>query len=643
MSESKLIHILLVEDEPGDAELLRITLRSSRTCRFDVTHVMTLAEARLQLGKGRFDVIMLDLSLPDSTGLETVKAGREMAGKSPIIVLTGQSDFEFALSVLDAGASDYLLKEDIRIGELVRVIRYAIHRKEMEQRNQLLAMAVNAASKAIIITDADSRIEWVNPAFTELTGYELNDVLGMIPGALWRSGLQEKSFYERMWNCIRDGGNWRGELINKRKDGSLYHEEMSITPVPGEDGKVQHYIGIKEDISVRKMAERAVIAAKEAAEQSAQAKASFLANMSHEIRTPMNAILGLSELGMEENALEKTRHYLSQINQAANNLLGIINDVLDFSKFEAGKIVMENSSFSVHQLIADLEQIMQLKAEAKNLELRFTISEGVPKRLVGDTLRLRQVLTNLVGNAIKFTDQGLVEVIFDQRGISNNRVNFHIVVRDTGKGMSINELSRLFQPFVQGDPSTTRKYGGTGLGLAISQQLVNNMGGVIRCNSEQGKGSTFEFMISLGVDQSVPMVSRETRPRDTPRSGKALLVEDNAVNQMLAKALLGKLGMSVVLAEDGRKAVDALRQTPEAFDIVLMDIQMPEMNGYEATQIIRQELGLKKLPIVALTAHATREERDRCLAAGMDDHLPKPFSKQSLADTLGKWLGYGPE
>jgi len=643
MSESKLIHILLVEDEPGDAELLRITLRSSRTCRFDVTHVMTLAEARLQLGKGRFDVIMLDLSLPDSTGLETVKAGREMAGKSPIIVLTGQSDFEFALSVLDAGASDYLLKEDIRIGELVRVIRYAIHRKEMEQRNQLLAMAVNAASKAIIITDADSRIEWVNPAFTELTGYELNDVLGMIPGALWRSGLQEKSFYEQMWNCIRDGGNWRGELINKRKDGSLYHEEMSITPVPGEDGKVQHYIGIKEDISVRKMAERAVIAAKEAAEQSAQAKASFLANMSHEIRTPMNAILGLSELGMEENALEKTRHYLSQINQAANNLLGIINDVLDFSKFEAGKIVMENSSFSVHQLIADLEQIMQLKAEAKNLELRFTISEGVPKRLVGDTLRLRQVLTNLVGNAIKFTDQGLVEVIFDQRGISNNRVNFHIVVRDTGKGMSINELSRLFQPFVQGDPSTTRKYGGTGLGLAISQQLVNNMGGVIRCNSEQGKGSTFEFMISLGVDQSVPMVSRETRPRDTPRSGKALLVEDNAVNQMLAKALLGKLGMSVVLAEDGRKAVDALRQTPEAFDIVLMDIQMPEMDGYEATQIIRQELGLKKLPIVALTAHATREERDRCLAAGMDDHLPKPFSKQSLADTLGKWLGYGPE
>jgi len=643
MSESKLIHILLVEDEPGDAELLRITLRSSRTCRFDVTHVMTLAEARLQLGKGRFDVIMLDLSLPDSTGLETVKAGREMAGKSPIIVLTGQSDFEFALSVLDAGASDYLLKEDIRIGELVRVIRYAIHRKEMEQRNQLLAMAVNAASKAIIITDADSRIEWVNPAFTELTGYELNDVLGMIPGALWRSGLQEKSFYEQMWNCIRDGGNWRGELINKRKDGSLYHEEMSITPVPGEDGKVQHYIGIKEDISVRKMAERAVIAAKEAAEQSAQAKASFLANMSHEIRTPTNAILGLSELGMEENALEKTRHYLSQINQAANNLLGIINDVLDFSKFEAGKIVVENSSFSVHQLIADLEQIMQLKAEAKNLELRFTISEGVPKRLVGDTLRLRQVLTNLVGNAIKFTDQGLVEVIFDQRGISNNRVSFHIVVRDTGKGMSINELSRLFQPFVQGDPSTTRKYGGTGLGLAISQQLVNNMGGVIRCNSEQGKGSTFEFMISLGVDQSVPMVSRETRPRDTPRSGKALLVEDNAVNQMLAKALLGKLGMSVVLAEDGRKAVDALRQTPEAFDIVLMDIQMPEMDGYEATQIIRQELGLKKLPIVALTAHATREERDRCLAAGMDDHLPKPFSKQSLADTLGKWLGYGPE
>ncbi len=640
MSLSHLINILLVEDEPGDAELLRITLRTARECRFDVTHVMTLADARLQLSENTFDVIMLDLSLPDSTGLETVKAGREMAGKSPIIVLTGRTDFEFALSVLDAGASDYLLKEDIRAGELVRVIRYAIHRKEMEQRNQLLAMAVNAAAKAIIITDADSRIEWVNPAFTQLTGYELDDVIGMIPGALWRSGLQEKSFYEQMWNCVCEGGNWRGELINKRKDGSLYHEEMSITPVMGEDGKVQYYIGIKEDISVRKMAERAVIAAKEAAEQSAQAKANFLANMSHEIRTPMNAILGLSELGMEEQALEKTQHYLSQINQAANNLLGIINDILDFSKFEAGKIVLENSAFNINQLIADIEQIMLLKAEAKNLQLRFTISDGVPKRLIGDTLRLRQVLTNLVGNAIKFTDQGSVEVAFDQRGISNNRVNLHILVRDTGKGMSVEELSRLFQPFVQGDTTTTRKYGGTGLGLAISQQLVNNMGGVIRCSSEPGKGSTFEFMISLGVDLSTrpTTTSPEAQPYAALGSGKALLVEDNTVNQMLAKALLTKLGISVALAEDGRKAVDMLRQTPEAFDIVLMDIQMPEMDGYEATQIIRSELGLRDLPIVALTAHATREERDRCLAAGMNDHLPKPFSKQSLADTLRKWL-----
>ena len=642
MSLPSLIRILLVEDEPGDAELLRITLRTARECRFDLTHVMTLADARRQLHTTSFDVILLDLSLPDSIGLETVRAGREVAGKSPIIVLTGRADIDFALSVLDAGASDYLVKEEVRASELVRVIRYAIHRKEMEQRNQLLAMAVNAAAKAIIITDADSRIEWINPAFTHLTGYEFDDVVGMIPGALWRSGLQEKSFYEQMWNCIREGRNWRGELINKRKDGSLYHEEMSITPVAGEDGKIRHYIGIKEDISVRKMAERAVLAAKEAAEQSAQAKANFLANMSHEIRTPMNAVLGLSELGMEETSLEKTRHYLSQVNQAANNLLGIINDILDFSKFEAGKIVLENSGFNIKQLIGDIEQIMSLKAEAKAIKLRFTISDGVPKRLIGDTLRLRQVLTNLVGNAIKFTDQGSVDVIFNQRGISNNRVNFHVQVTDTGKGMSIEEVSRLFQPFVQGDPSTTRKYGGTGLGLAISQQLVNNMGGFIRCSSQEGKGSTFEFMISLGIDQSASMPSPPPQPGSVLGNGRVLLVEDNAVNQMLAKALLGKLGLTVVLAEDGRKAVEQLRNTPGDFDIVLMDIQMPEMDGYEATRLIRSELGLVDLPIVALTAHATREERDRCLAAGMNDHLPKPFSKQALTDTLSKWLGLAP-
>ncbi len=642
MSLPSLIRILLVEDEPGDAELLRITLRTARECRFDLTHVMTLADARRQLHTTSFDVILLDLSLPDSIGLETVRAGREVAGKSPIIVLTGRADIDFALSVLDAGASDYLVKEEVRASELVRVIRYAIHRKEMEQRNQLLAMAVNAAAKAIIITDADSRIEWINPAFTHLTGYEFDDVVGMIPGALWRSGLQEKSFYEQMWNCIREGRNWRGELINKRKDGSLYHEEMSITPVAGEDGKIRHYIGIKEDISVRKMAERAVIAAKEAAEQSAQTKANFLANMSHEIRTPMNAILGLSELGMEETSLDKTRHYLSQVNQAANNLLGIINDILDFSKFEAGKIVLENSGFNIKQLIGDIEQIMSLKAEAKAIKLRFTISDGVPKRLIGDTLRLRQVLTNLVGTAIKFTDQGSVDVIFNQRGISNNRINLHVEVTDTGKGMSVEEVSRLFQPFVQGDPSTTRKYGGTGLGLAISQQLINNMGGVIRCSSEEGKGSTFEFTISLGVDQSAFIPAPPPQTGDTLHSGRALLVEDNTVNQMLAKALLGKLGLSVVLAEDGRKAVEQLRNTPGDFDIVLMDIQMPEMDGYEATRLIRSELGLVDLPIVALTAHATHEERNRCLAAGMNDHLSKPFSKQALTDTLSKWLGLAP-
>lgn len=638
MSLPTLIRILLVEDEPGDAELLRITLRTSRQSRFDITHVMTLADARKELNASTFDVIMLDLSLPDSRGIDTVKAGKEMAGKTPFIVLTGRTDMDFALSVLDAGASDYLVKEELRTEELVRVIRYTIHRKEMEQRNQLLAMAVNAAAKAIIITDADSRIEWVNPAFTQLTGYELDDVIGMIPGALWRSGLQEKHFYEQMWNCICEGRNWRGELINKRKDGSLYHEEMSITPVPGEGGKIRHYIGIKEDISVRKMAERAVLAAKEAAEQSAQAKASFLANMSHEIRTPMNAILGLSELGAEETSLEKTLHYLSQINQAANNLLGIINDVLDFSKFEAGKIVLESSGFNLHQLITDVQQIMMLKAEAKNLNLEFSIADGVPRRLVGDSLRMRQVLTNLVGNAIKFTDQGSVNVMFDQRGISNNRVNLHVEVMDTGKGMCPEELGRLFQPFVQGDASTTRRYGGTGLGLAISQQLVNNMGGVIRCISEEGKGSTFEFMVSLEIDQSIPAASEPRKDQPLRSGSTALLVEDNTVNQMLAKALLGKLGINVVLAEDGSQAVEELRRSPAAYDIVLMDIQMPVMDGYQATQLIRSELGLTDLPIVALTAHATREERDKCLAAGMNDHLPKPFSKQLLADTLRKWL-----
>ncbi|TAN47088.1 MAG: hybrid sensor histidine kinase/response regulator [Methylococcaceae bacterium] len=425
--------------------------------------------------------------------------------------------------------------------------------------------------------------------------------------------------------------------------------------------------------------------AEKAAEQAAQAKAIFLANMSHEIRTPMNAILGFSELGGEETSAAVIKDYLAKIHHAAENLLGIIDDILDFSKIDAGKLVLEYAPFDLEHILADVGHIMQLKAESKGLYLRFGIDADVPRRLMGDALRLRQILTNLINNAIKFTDRGGVDVRLScsnggacmapdigtasgsrplaslspresrreavsprllERGINgpgpltNARILLRGEVKDTGIGITAEQAAKLFAPFSQVDSSTTRRYGGTGLGLVISRQLAQAMGGDIYLHSTVGEGATFYF--EIGFDRAeeeagTPQSAAPAARRDNFTGLRVLLVEDNAVNQMVARAILHKLAATVTCASNGLEAVTLLRQAPEAYDLVLMDIQMPEMDGLEATAAIRNELGLSLLPIIAMTAHAMQEERKRYLAGGMNDHLAKPVSRQALAEILSKW------
>ena len=380
----------------------------------------------------------------------------------------------------------------------------------------------------------------------------------------------------------------------------------------------------------------------QAAERANRAKSEFLANMSHEIRTPMTGILGAAELLLDDELAPGAREHGRIIQSSAQTLLGIIDGILDFSKVEAGHLKLEHVEFPLRETVDGVLRLLRAQAESKDVEVRLRLAEDLPARLVGDPLRLRQVLLNLVGNAIKFTDRGWVSLNVELDGWDSEGIWVSFDVTDTGIGISPDELDQLFTPFTQADSSTTRRFGGTGLGLVISQRLVELMGGRIIVDSDPGVGSTFAFSVRfLPADGSSTLEEegrRQASPLPVSGPWRILLVEDNPVNQLVVSQQLRALGLEVSSATNGREALEILER--EAFDLVLMDCQMPELDGYEATRRIRQrEIGGEHLPVVALTAHAMAGDREKCLAAGMDDYLSKPFSVEDFGAVLERWLG----
>ncbi len=656
----------------------------------------------------------------------------------------------------------------------------------IKDRNRELAFQRAALDEHAIVTtiDAQGMITQCNDTFCSISGYTQEELIGE-DYHRFLSDAHPESFYQGIYEVVRNGHVWRGEINSKKKDGSYYWVSASIVPFMNEQGEPFKYIAVRSDITARKQAVEAMRQARELAEASTRSKSEFLSRMSHEIRTPMNAIIGMTHLALQTDLDEKQHDYLIKSQGAAQSLLSLINDILDFSKIEAGKLEMEHVSFDLDQVLDNLATMTGLSSEAKGLEIYFSVEPDVPLHLLGDPLRLGQVLLNLCNNASKFTDKG--EILVHVRAVAPiaEQAMLEFTVQDSGIGMTAEQLDSLFQSFNQADVSITRKYGGTGLGLAISKQLVELMGGQISVESAVGRGSRFIFTAAFDVDKhshkpsiqtlddlrgmhvlvvddsetslkimrqylecyafrvdvaqsgadainmlksqtdspyqlifmdwnmpgrdgtgmngietarrirglsgSVPlptiiMVTAHARDEVMAEAGdegfdgfltkpvnqsslmdtviatlsqdhkavtrngvkpshpdvdlhdvRVLVAEDNEINQQIAREVLERAGCVVTVVSNGQEAVDAVRQSP--FDVVLMDLQMPVMDGYTATDLIRQDARFDNLPIIAMTAHAMVEEQERCREHGMNGHASKPINVKELLEQLQQCVG----
>ena len=422
-----------------------------------------------------------------------------------------------------------------------------------------------------------------------------------------------------------------------RRDGASFLVEYVCVPLI-ENKQIIGAVITFQDITERREIEVAIAQARDLAMETANTKAAFLANMSHEIRTPLNGIIGTTHLLLDSDLNKEQHHYASMLKTSADSLLEIVNDILDFSKIEAGMRELEAIDFDLHQAIENIINFFTILARKKDLQISFEIEENVPTKLHGDSNQLRQILNNLISNAIKFTEVGEIVVQISNQKENAAQVLLHFTVSDTGIGIDEAAQEKLFQPFMQADVSTTRKFGGTGLGLAICKQIVELMQGEIGVKSEPNKGSHFWFTAVFQVSSFKFQVSSENlsdNRQSANQSLKILIAEDNPINRELTQKMLEQIGFAAEIAETGLEAVKASAE--KNYDLILMDYQMPEMDGFEAATTIRQQrTGEHRPKIVALTANATTGERERCLDAGMDDYLCKPITKKDLAATIEK-------
>ena len=573
-------NILVVDDEPRSLKALQALL-----CGPD-RNVVPAASGREALRwvlRTAFALILMDVRMPELDGLETAALIRKLkrSRHTPIVFLTAAGEHtEWVQRGYEVGAVDYIVKPvDPEV----------------------------LKSKVAVFVDLNQR----------------------------SADLATQLLVHR--SAQRD-------LLRAKDDLEIKIRERTANLISAHDR-------LRREMQMRERADADLLVAKRAAEQANRAKSEFLANMSHEIRTPMSAIIGLTQVALQTELTAEQREYLELVRASGESLLAIVNDVLDISKIEAGHLTVETIPFSLRECIGGAMKTLVIEANAKRLDLSWEVAPETPDALLGDPLRLRQIVLNLVGNAVKFTQQGGVIVRVRPESSADGDLCCYFSVRDTGVGIPVEKQAVVFSPFRQVDASTTRHYGGTGLGLTISARLVERMRGRIWLESTPGKGSTFHFTVRFGLaDRTAEAPVRRRTPPEARRAEQrpeapklaVLLVEDNSVNRRLAQIVLGRHGHAITAVDSGAAALQALQHA--RFDLILMDVQMPGMDGIDTTRAIRQSERRRgrRVPIIALTAHAMAGDRERCLGAGMDGYLVKPIDPTALLDAVER-LGLEPE
>ncbi len=529
-------------------------------------------------------------------------------------------------------------KDDNIVGALL-VTTNINDQKEYENRLRASEEKFRAMSDAsplgIFVTDQEGACEYTNAEYEKISGLTFHEALG----EGWAKAIHEEDrerVFKGWFDAVKNKEMFSTEMRYKQKNGRVVWSKVKASAMTVQDDIIG-YVGTVEDITDSKKNHEALLQAKEQAEKASKAKEDFLSTMSHEIRTPLNAVIGMAHLLQDESPQEHQIENLNALRFSADNLLVLINDILDYNKIESGKVTFEKVDVDLKKLITRIRQSLSLKAEEKNIRFNAIFDTDIPDVVLTDPVRLNQIMTNLVSNAIKFTEKGFVkiEVLLESDDDKSAIISF--AVKDSGIGIEKDQQAYVFDRFTQAEKATTRKYGGTGLGLAITRKLVELQGGKMQLTSEPGKGSEFSFTLQFEKGKSGALLDSSTEQEVFPTSlagTKVLIVEDNQINQVVATKFLKKWNMSVDIANDGKEALEKL--TKSAFDLVLMDLQMPVMDGFEATQEIKKDSKLKDLPIIALTASALSEERENVFRAGMDDFLTKPLNPQELYTKIAR-------
>ncbi len=626
------VSVLYVEDE----EFIRMPMAEMLGRRLEKIVAAGSAKEAIALHANEdFDILLTDIRMPGLNGLELIKILRQKQPDIKAIILSAYNETDFFTEAIDLGIDGFLIKpiDRQKLFALLTKVGSQKIQENIAKVNEEKFMALAAsANDAIIMLDGVGLVNFWNRAAEVMFGYSFEQIINASIERLLVSvnGTSLTIDGIRSHEMVLDKAVVISEYSALPRIGPSFPVEISFTTF--KVGGLDQFLLIIRDVSERKKREEELLTALDRANEATRAKQQFLSVMSHEIRTPLNGILGAVNLLLQENPREDQLDYFKTLEFSGNHLLSLVNDILDFSKIEANRIQFERIDFNLRELVKGLMKIFAFKANDKGIELKLNVAESIPDVVKGDPMRLNQILTNLIGNAVKFTEKGEISLKINITEQHEKFLRCRFEVADTGIGILPEKLSTIFEFFSQADTNTTRKYGGTGLGLAITRKLVELQNGTIEVLSEVNKGSSFSFELTFEV--AIMDGNREVKAsgnlQHSLKGIRILLVEDNKINQMIAGKFLNRWDAVVVIAENGKEALE--KSLESKFDIILMDLQMPELDGYETSRLIRARADDYSLniPIIALTASAYNEVKDGVMLSGMNDIINKPFIPDEL-------------